>query len=202
MDAGPHPGNTLVLIRKAKDGSAEALNSLFERFSPFVRKVAILCLGGFPRNEADLDDLVQDALLRAYQGFENFGGKPEDDFRSWIACCARCAIFDNFKKINAVKRGGGRNIKNLSDWGSGYIHDSIFASPQPTPSEVVMGFEQSDRLLEAILDLEERKRRIILYRHICRMSYREIADILGLEREEAARVLCHRALAKVKKKLG
>jgi RNA polymerase sigma factor (sigma-70 family) len=195
--ANPEVGETVFLIRRARDGDREAQDRLFGRFAPYVRKVVLLRVGGSPARSEDVDDLVQDALLRAVEGIERFGGRPEDDFKAWLACCARCAVFDDYKRANALKRGGGKAVRNFTDWGSSYLTSSIFASKEPTPSNIVRQREVEEKIYDALLQLEDRHRKIIIYRKLVGMEYIEIVRILKLRTVEKARVLCHRALEKL-----
>jgi len=193
-------GETERLIRDARKGDRRALDRLFARFVPFVRRVVSLRRG--PRSRDDLDDLVQDALLRAYQGFKGFGDRPEDDFRAWLACCARCAVFDDYKRAQAFKRGGGRAVRAFSEWGSTWLTSSILQGREPSPSKIAMALETEERLCQTLSEMEERHRRLILYRKVCGMSYREIADELGLASAGSARVMVLRALRRLREKLG
>ena len=194
-------GETLRLLQDARKGDREALDLLFARFAPFVRRVVAL-RGGPRRNPEDLDDLVQDALLRAYQGFDGFGGGPEDDFRAWLACCARCAVFDDYKRAKAFKRGGGKAVRAFSEWGSSWLTSSILEGREPSPSKIAMAQEAEERLHRTLLEMEERHRNVILYRKVCGMSYRQIADELRLASEGSARVMVLRALRRLREKLG
>jgi RNA polymerase sigma factor (sigma-70 family) len=193
-------GETVVLVQAAREGISGARDRLFVKFAPFVRHVIELYLGvGFRRPE-DIDDYTQDALLRALKGFERFGKRPENNFRAWLACCARTAVLDARKIENrGVKKG--KIEKSFTEWGSEYIASSILEGRTPTPSQVAIANETREKIVEVLSGMTERERRVIVCRKICRMPYDRIAEELGLKTEEYTRVFCHRALEKLHRKI-
>lgn len=188
---------TMLVVRKAQNGDREAQNLLFQRFAPFVRAIVELRLGRTPARREDVDDLVQDALVRAYEGLDNFGTTPDGSFRAWLACCARCAVFDEYKRVRARKRGGGKAVRTFTELGSGFLASSVLVGKEATPSQVVMGAEAETAVLKALRQLKERYCTVIVYRKLCHMSYREIAEIMDVRDETNARVMCHRALERL-----
>jgi RNA polymerase sigma-70 factor, ECF subfamily len=194
--------DTVALVHEAQKGSREALERLFERFAPFVRRIVMLRLGGAPARRDDVDDLVQDALLRAYESLETFGTFAGSDFRKWLARCARCAVFDDYKRVRALKRGGGRLVRNFTEWGSDYFTSSLLRGKGETPSQYARVKEREEEIFAALQAMEERHCRVILYRKFCDLSYEEIAEALGLGDAANARALCHRALKRLKERIG
>ena len=49
-----------------------------------------------------------------------------------------------------------------------------------------------------MLQLDERYREIIILRHYCELSAAEIAERMGFESTGAVRLVCHRALARLR----
>ena len=45
-------------------------------------------------------------------------GGSEENFRAWIALCARCAIYDDYRRKRALRRGGGRRLINFTELSS------------------------------------------------------------------------------------
>src|ERR1700679_1721266 len=79
--------NDQAAIQAVLAGDKEAYGSLVLRYSGRLFRVAFRITG----NEADAEDVVQDALLRGYRKLESF--ESRSDFGTWIYRIAvRCAL--------------------------------------------------------------------------------------------------------------
>lgn len=202
----PHGGDgsldsTLRLVEAAQAGEREALEALFERYLPRVRRIVALRAGYRLRQLEDVDDLVQDALLRVFRDLDRFEARSEGSFRSWIARCVEREVIDGARRANAEKRGGAR-VRRFGDASDSLLAESIFAGDSPTPSAVLRGRELEERLEEALLALPDHHREVIVLRKICEMSYAEIARTLGFAEEVNARMAVSRALKRLRELLG
>lgn len=139
------------------------------------------------------EDMVQDSMLDAFESLAAFQHKTEGSFRNWLATLAHNTIRDRARKATAQKRDADR-ARPLHEVRAFALSDSIIASREPTPSELAMGRELEDKLEAALLQLDERQRRVIELRRICEMSFEEIAAELGLGAQSSARALFSRAL--------
>jgi RNA polymerase sigma factor (sigma-70 family) len=197
--------HTTLLVREAQQGKRQALEDLFTRYLPRVRQIVALRLGRKMREFTEEEDLVQDAMLRAFQGLDRFEQRTEGSFRNWLARCVEHAIVDRGRRERAGKRGGG-NVRRLGDFGSESLHDSVFADPRMGPKTAFLvkeGAKEFDSKLErALLGLSPRDRELVVLRHLCKMSYEEVAQELGLESGSTARRACARAVLKLSERLG
>ena len=60
------PDSTLLLLERARAGDEGALNDLFARYGPALRRWASGRLPRWARDLADTPDLVQDTLLQTF----------------------------------------------------------------------------------------------------------------------------------------
>ncbi len=60
--------DTLRLVARAQDEDPEALQVLFVRYLPRVRRIAALRLGHRSRSLYDFDDVLQEAMVDAFRG--------------------------------------------------------------------------------------------------------------------------------------
>ena len=188
---------TLRLLNSAKTGNEAALNDLFSRYLPRVRRIVALRLGKSLDDMSAYEDFVQEALVRALSGIDRFEPRSVGEFRSWLAKCAVSAIQDEYRARHAKKRGRGRE-KRVSDLGDEPLASWIFAGNDPTASKIASDRELADRIHAALLQLNERYREIIVLRHYCELSAAEIAERMGFESAGAVRLACHRAIAKLR----
>src|SRR5208283_2712221 len=98
-------------VRAVLDGDKEAYGALVVRHSHSLFRVAFRITG----NEADADDVVQEAFLRGYRKLETFESRAS--FSTWIYRIAvRCAL-DRLKasKSNEASRVAEETDPELDD---------------------------------------------------------------------------------------
>ncbi|MCB9891469.1 MAG: sigma-70 family RNA polymerase sigma factor [Planctomycetes bacterium] len=188
-------------VRAAQGGDRGALDELLRRYLPRVRRIVACRMGKVRRDMVDLDDLVQETFADVVAGFDRFEQRTEGAFLNWIASCILNNIRDQARRGKALKRGEGR-VHAFADLGDTYLTDSIFAGKEASPSENIRTHETEEHLERALLSLSERYREAINLRVFCQMSYREIAEIMGLPSENTANVLFLRARDKLQKILS
>lgn len=192
---------TTRLVSDARDGDREAVEILFERYLPRVRRMVSLRLG---RRLADLgaeEDLVQETLLEAFRSIERFEHRSVGSFRSWLAQLAVNRIRDAARHLDARKRGEGRE-RPFAAYDSRVLTESVFAGRQSGPEEVASEREFADRIEAALLVLSERDRRVIELRRIAELSFEEIANELELGSAASARAQFARSLRRLSAELG
>ena len=82
---------TLELVRASQGGDDDALNRLFERYYPRVRKVIRLRMGPKLREKLESVDILQEVFRTAFEGFERFEMRDEASFINWLSkIAARC----------------------------------------------------------------------------------------------------------------
>lgn len=113
------------------------------------------------RNEADAQDIVQDASLRALKYFDGFRGTTASDGRAWFLTIVR----------NAVYTWGQRqgNDGRVTEFNEELHSDDVTRDPAATVD------------LRAALDaLPLEFREVIVLRELQGLSYKEISDVTGV----------------------
>ncbi len=77
------------LVRRCRNGDAEAWNALVERFS---RYVYVICTRGFRFSEHDAEDAFQDVFVRIYSKLGTL--RDDDALKPWIAQLTRRVCLD------------------------------------------------------------------------------------------------------------
>jgi RNA polymerase sigma-70 factor, ECF subfamily len=113
------------------------------------------------RSPADADDIVQDAMLRAFRGFDGFRG---GDIRPWLLTIVR----------NCWRSAGSASLRR----GHTELDDAI-ADAGPDPEEAAAQTGDQRRLDAMIARLPDDFREVLILRELEDMSYREIAEITG-----------------------
>jgi len=117
------------------------------------------------RGGAEADDIVQEAMLRAFRSFEGFRGEA---VRPWLLAivrnCHRTALEQN-KRHAAIPLGADGEAE--------------IAAGDPTPEANAIQIGDGRRLDRAIAALPEDLREALILRELEEMSYREIAAATG-----------------------
>jgi RNA polymerase sigma-70 factor (ECF subfamily) len=117
------------------------------------------------RSPADADDIVQDAMLRAFRGFDGFRG---DNVRPWLLTIVR----NCWRNSAAQSHRRGHAPLPAED-------DRPLTFDGADPEAEAIRSNQSRRLEAVVAGLPEDFRDVLVLREIEDMSYREIAEITG-----------------------
>lgn len=191
---------TIVLVKEAQDGNRTALEDLFSRYLPRTRQIVRFRLGRATARSAELDDLVQDSLLNIFRNLDKFEQQSTGTFHNWLARCVETSIVDHFRRVNSQKRGGGK-VVGLGEKQADDLSSSLFRKRPPTSSQILMARELESRIENALFELDEVERELIILRRLCEMTYAEMAETLDYPSEQAARKAFSRALAKLRQKV-
>jgi RNA polymerase sigma factor (sigma-70 family) len=118
------------------------------------------------RSPFDAEDIVQDAMLRAFRAFDGFrGGDPKAWLLAIVRNCCRNAGADTRRRAHAP----------LPEDDAG----GAFSSDDADPEARAVHASESRRLNAAIALLPNEFREVLILREIEEMSYREIAETTG-----------------------
>ena len=117
------------------------------------------------RGGAEADDIVQDAMLRAFRSFDGFRGEA---VRPWLL-----AIVRNCHRSALVQRK--RHAATPLD----ETDDTEIAAEGPTPEASAIQTGDGRRLDNAIASLPDEFREVVILRELEEMSYRDIAVTTG-----------------------
>jgi RNA polymerase sigma-70 factor (ECF subfamily) len=187
---------TQHLVALAKEGDATALNQLCNVYGERVRRIIRFRLDRKLRPKLDSVDVVQDALILALGGLQDFNYRNEGDFLRWLSRIAENKLRDIVDGFHADKRDIHREIP-LKKEGNGTADGSVGAvgpARATTPSVIACRKEALDRLEKALDKLKPQYKEVIVLKRIDGLSHAEIAERLG-KNAGAVRMLLARAMA-------
>ncbi len=117
-------------------------------------------------NSADAEDLVQEAVLRAFRALDGFHG---GDNKTWLLVIVRNACYSFLGR----KRGTDNVVEFEEEQ-----HSS--ATPSATPEAVVLLTADAADLRRAIQELPPEFRETLMLREMEELSYRQIAEVTGV----------------------
>ena len=128
-------GDDLDLVDRARAGDTDAFRELVDRHSGTMFKTAFRLTG----NEADADDLVQEALLRAYRKLDRFDGRSQ--FSTWLyRITVNCGM-------DLMRKKSRRHARAAMD--EGVVLDTV-ATKDPRPDRLALSGEIG-RTVESVL---------------------------------------------------
>ncbi len=193
---------TAELLHRAQQGEVQATDELFRRYQPRLVHIVSLRLGQrLGEIRAEVEDIVQDALLDAFRGLREFEPRSEGALLHWLAELAMNRFRDRWRREHAQKRAGGAG-RELGVHEAELLSSSILEGQVTTPSERLQGIELEQRLEQCLLALPEMDRQVIVMARLCGMEHAEIATALGLGTESSSRARLARALVSLSQCLG
>ena len=165
------------------------------RLRPWLQIVAKRELPHRLRGRVEPSDIVQQTLLKAWQGEANFRGETHEQRLAWLRVIIKNTIRDRYRALLDTQCRGNGIEQAASDAfppeASGLNNHP--AHETPTASGVLIAAEESLALAAALEKLPEEQRRVIHLRHFDNLNYAEIAKRLN-KSESAVRMLWVRAL--------
>jgi RNA polymerase sigma-70 factor (ECF subfamily) len=191
------------LLAEARRGSDTALGKLLEAYSKYLKLLARVQIGRRLQGKADASDIVQETFLDVHRQFPNFRGVTEPEFLAWLRRILAGQIAQMMRHYLGTK---GRDLKLERDLAADVDESSQalgggLADSQSTPSQHVSRREQSVLLAEALEQLPEDYREVIILRHLEALSFSEVAARMNRS-ENSVQKLWVRALANMRRTLG
>ena len=185
------------LLNRARGGDEAARDELFEKCRSYVGLVARTQVESWMRAKVDASDLVQQTLLEAHRGFARFQGQTEAEWLAWLRQILSHNTVDFIRRYRTDKRRIGREVP-LNTPGNGAI-SSLFRDPPDdgeTPSRILAEQEQEIELANAITQLSEDHREVIVLRNLQRLPFDEVARRMQRSRP-AVQMLWMRAVRRL-----
>ena len=97
-----HRTQRLVIL--AKEGDQSAIDELCRVYGERVRRIIRFRMDRRLRSKIDSADVVQDALVRALGGLQDFTYRDDGDFMRWLSRIAENRLHDIVDRFHAQKR--------------------------------------------------------------------------------------------------
>jgi RNA polymerase sigma-70 factor (ECF subfamily) len=183
----PTSESTVELLARARAGDQAALDRVFAREIPLLKRWASGRLPQWAREMVDTDDLVQDTVIRTLQRIDVFEYRADAALQAYL----RQAVLNRIR--NEIRRANRHPPPAALD--SSAEADGL------SPLEAAIGKQVVEAYDEALAALEPGEREAIIGRVELGLSYEQLATALGRPSADAARMAVGRALLKLAKSL-
>ena len=180
--------STFDLVERAKTGDSNALNDLFARYLPSLRRWASGRLPRWTRDLMDTDDLVQETVVRAVKRMDRFESRHEGALQAYL----RQAVVNRIR--DEVRRAKRAPVSE--------VLDDNAAGVAASPLEEAIGAEALQRYEAALGRLRPEEREAIVARVEMDGSYADVARALGKPSADAARMAVTRALLRLAEEMS
>lgn len=177
------------LLQRAQTHDPDALNRLVELYSRRVFGLLYRLTGS--RDVAE--DLMQETFLRVVRTIDRY--EHAGKFEAWLFRIAANLARDRARQI------GRRGATSSLDEGAADLLPAGNDRRSDGPAGAVIRTEAGERLTAALRRLSDAEREIIMLRHFSELSFRDIADILGVPLGTAL-ARAHRALNRLRAEMG
>ena len=127
------------------------------------------------RNDSDAEDLVQDALLRAFRFFHQF--QPGTNFRAWLFKILTNTFINQYRR-----RSREPEVLNYDESEDFHLYNRLVESgdgEMGNPESVVLRKLEHETILAAIDRLPYDYRMVVTLADVEGLSYKEVADVVG-----------------------
>jgi RNA polymerase sigma-70 factor, ECF subfamily len=179
------------LVRRILQGETALFELIMRRYNQRLYRVARAIV----RDDAEAEDVMQDAYVRAYEHLAQFAGRSQ--FSTWLT---RIAIHEALARSQRRKRT--EQFQFSADESHAGIQNGEVNVPADAlnPEEQFSVSELRGALEAAILSIPEQYRLVLMMREVEQLNTQETAAALELS-EENVKVRLHRARAMVRKNL-
>jgi RNA polymerase sigma-70 factor (ECF subfamily) len=186
------------LIDRARRDEPGALDRLLDSYRNYLRLLARTGIDASLRGKADPSDLVQDALLRAAENFGQFRGGTDAELAGWLRqILARClANFVRRYRTGGRRVGREQSLDRLLDRSSEAM-ERVLATGGPSPSSSAARRDLGVVLSDALAQLGEDQREVIVLFHLEGLGWEDVARRMG-RTPGAVRKLWARALKQLR----
>ena len=122
-------------------------------------------------SKADAEDIVQEAMLRAYKYLDRFSGSS---FRPWLLAIVRNTA------MTWLKRNRSSKVVFVPDFQSGEREPDSASLAQESPENAMVQRDLADEVNRAVAALPSEFREVIVLRELQDLSYKEIAAVIDV----------------------
>jgi len=179
------------MIAAILDGNTEKYHDLIRPYELSVYRMAL----SFMKNEADAEEVAQEAFLKAFRNLASFRGNAK--FSTWLISIALNEARGRLRHQNLIRTDSLDETRE----GIGHISPALLRDWREVPSEALERREIREMLKEAIQNLPPIYREVVLLRDVEELSVDEAAATMEIS-TAAVRVRLHRARLMLQKDLA
>ncbi|MFP4052447.1 MAG: sigma-70 family RNA polymerase sigma factor [Phycisphaerae bacterium] len=160
------------LVQQAKDGDMRAFGTLVAKYQHRIYNLVYRMCG----RRADAEELAQDTFLKALERIHQFRGNSQ--FYTWLFRIAANLTISHRRRGGRVKFHSLTGPEEYNEAQSVALTAETAERRNPSPDAVMMSGELSSQIMQALEELDDEFRIVVVLRDIEDMDYAGIAEIL------------------------
>jgi RNA polymerase sigma-70 factor, ECF subfamily len=191
------------MLRDAQAGDAAALGRLFELFRRYLSLIARVQIGKRLQGKVDASDVVQETFLEAHKNFARFRGKSEAELVCWLRQILAANLADLLRRYLGTQ---GRDVRLEREIEADFDQSTVLldrglVARGSSPSHQAVRREQAVLLADALAELPDDYREVLVLRHLEGLSFPEVARRMDRSLDSVEK-LWMRGLARLRQIMG
>lgn len=178
-----------TLIESAQNGDSVAFGALYDRYGERIYRFIFLKTG----HKSDAEDIMHEVFLAGWRTIGSYELRNAIPFTSWLYRIAGNRVIDWYRT-----RKGNSSLDEMTE--SNTLPIELASTGHTALLEALDRGLAMDAVMRGIRGLNDTEQSVILMRYVEDLSPEETGLALG-KTAGAVRLIQHRALAKLKKKL-
>jgi RNA polymerase sigma-70 factor, ECF subfamily len=191
------------LLQEARAGDTGTIGQLLEIYRRYLGLLARVQIGRRLQGKVDASDLVQETFLEAHRNFPRFRGTSEGELVRWLRQILATRLADLLRRYLGAQGRDVRLEREIEDAfdRSSVLLDRGLVAPQSSPSHQAARREQAVLLADALGQLPDDYREVIVLRHLEGLTFPEVAVRLGRSLDSVEK-LWMRGLVRLRQIMG
>ncbi len=172
------------LVRKAQAGDQRAFSTLVERYQRKAYAVAL----GLVKDKEEAMDVAQEAFVKVYKYLDHFKG--DSSFYTWLYRITVNICIDRRRRKGSAPGDQvefDEAVQNEAEGEVGVLGSRLGNNPQ----KAALRAELMQKIEEALEQIPEKHRAILLLREVEGMSYEDLAETLNIRKGTVMSRLFH-----------
>jgi RNA polymerase sigma-70 factor (ECF subfamily) len=176
-------GTAAVSFREVESGMVQPLSNdclALEKYRPYLHLLASLQISRRLRAKLEASDVVQQTLVQAIGGWEQFRGRTDAEAAAWLRKILAHQLANAFRDIRRQKRDvrRERTIEGSLEQSASRLQ-SWLAADQTSPSQGAIASEQAVELANALAELPEAQWKAVTLHHFEGWTLEQVGEHLG-----------------------
>ncbi len=176
--------NDYELLSYISENHEEANNILYQKYQPFIEKLAHKLYPYVKSAGLEISDLIQEGLLGLMSAIDHFKEQKDTTFYTFAITCIKHKMVSTVVATKRLKNkilNESIPIDAVTDGGETYSLEYLFGDDTANPETVLMSNEYQSHVLDLAKDKLTALESIVFELKISGFEYKEISEILDKE---------------------